>query len=56
MGARAKREHKERYRRTFETLRPFDRARDLLRAVAPRAEVVLATSASPEEVEALRGG
>ncbi len=54
LGQAAKAEHKERYRRNFEKLRPFNGARELLRAVSKRAAVVLATSASPEEVEAQR--
>ena len=54
IGPQVKAGHTERYRRWFESLRPFDGARDLLRSVACRAGVVLATSASPEEVSALR--
>ena len=53
-GDLAKEEHKVCYRRSFEMLRPFEGARRLLRMVARRADVVLATSASEEEVEALR--
>jgi len=54
LGEAAKAEHKERYGRNFEMLRPFDGARSLLHAVARRARVVLATSAGGGEVEALR--
>ena len=54
IGPQVKAGHTERYRGCFERLRPFDGARDLLRSVGRRAGVVLATSASPEEVKALR--
>jgi HAD superfamily hydrolase (TIGR01509 family) len=54
LGDRAKAEHTERYRQTYSLLRPFDGAVDLVRAVAKRSAVVLATSAQPEELEQLR--
>jgi HAD superfamily hydrolase (TIGR01509 family) len=54
IGPQVKDGHRERYHQFFELLRPFDGARELLRRVAGRTCVVLATSASPEEVAALR--
>jgi HAD superfamily hydrolase (TIGR01549 family) len=54
VGDHAKTEHAARYRGHFEDLRAFDGSRRLVRTVADRAAVVLATSASPDEVEALR--
>jgi HAD superfamily hydrolase (TIGR01549 family) len=51
----AKSGHATRYQKTFGMLRRFDQARELLHAVAQRATVVLATSASPGELSALRG-
>jgi HAD superfamily hydrolase (TIGR01509 family) len=47
--------HTERYAALTGLLRPFDGARELVRALAGRgAAVVLSTSAAPEEVERLR--
>jgi HAD superfamily hydrolase (TIGR01549 family) len=54
VGDRVKAEHAERYRRNFETLRAFEGARQLVQRVAGRARAVLASSASPDELEALR--
>jgi HAD superfamily hydrolase (TIGR01509 family) len=54
IGAAAKAGHSSRYAESFGLLRPFSGARELVRAVARRAKVVLATSASPNEVRALR--
>jgi len=51
----AKSGHASRYQQTFGLLRRFDQAQELLRAVAEGATVVLATSASPGELKALRG-
>jgi HAD superfamily hydrolase (TIGR01509 family) len=53
VGDRAKDEHKNRYRETFPLMRRFDGAAELLRTSAGRAKVVLASSASPEELDAL---
>jgi HAD superfamily hydrolase (TIGR01509 family) len=54
VGDAAREEHRARYKETFPLMRRFEGAGDLLRAVAARATVVLATSASPEELSALR--
>ncbi len=54
VGDAAKEEHTTRYRETFGLLRRFDRSQELLRAVAARATVVLATSASSAELDELR--
>jgi HAD superfamily hydrolase (TIGR01509 family) len=51
---RATKVHTRRYQRLSDRLRAFDRARDLLRTLHDRGvTVVLATSASPEELERL---
>ncbi len=54
IGDQVKARHASLYGRNFETLRPFDGARPLIRAVAERARVALATSASSAELAALR--
>ncbi|GAC1538153.1 MAG: HAD family hydrolase [Acidimicrobiales bacterium] len=54
LGDPVKEAHSVRYRATFDLLRPFDGACELVRAVSRRAAAVLATSASPEELEQLR--
>lgn len=54
VGDQVKDQHTTRYRETFPLMRPFDGAAELLRRVAGRAAVVLATSAGPEELSALR--
>ncbi|MBE8525647.1 HAD family hydrolase [Amycolatopsis sp. H6(2020)] len=55
IGDRAKELHSRFYLETADLLRPFDRAPDLLRELAGRGvRVVLATSAAPDELEALR--
>lgn len=54
IGPAVKAGHTSRYEDCFALLRPFDGARALVRAVARRATVVLATSASPDEVRVLR--
>ncbi|MDQ1400853.1 MAG: hypothetical protein QOK20_2785 [Acidimicrobiaceae bacterium] len=54
LGDQAKEEHTARYKETFPLMRRFEGAGELLRAVAERATVVLATSASPAELSALR--
>jgi HAD superfamily hydrolase (TIGR01509 family) len=55
LGGRAKERHEERYRELADLQRPFEGARDLVRAVAERgAPAVLATSAAPAELEQLR--
>ena len=54
VGEAAHDEHRRRYRETFDRMRRFDGAAELLRAVARRVTVVLATSANAEEVSALR--
>ena len=55
LGDDAKERHSAHYERDAERLRPFDRAQDLLRAVAERGlKVVLATSAPPHEFELLQ--
>jgi len=53
VGEQAHDEHRRRYRETFGHMRRFDGAAELIRAVAPRAAAVLATSANEEEVSAL---
>ena len=53
VGDAVKEAHARHYRQDFEMLRPFAGARELVFAVARRARVVLATSASLEEVQAL---
>lgn len=53
VGEAVKEGHSRHYRQDFDLLRPFTGARELVFAVAQRAQVVLATSASPQEVEAL---
>ena len=55
VGDRAKELHSRFYLETADLLRPFDRAPDLVRELAGRGvRVVLATSASPDELDALR--
>ncbi|GAC1588738.1 MAG: HAD family hydrolase [Acidimicrobiales bacterium] len=54
VGDRAKDAHASHYRATFDLLRPFDGACELVRAVSQRGASVLATSASPDELEQLR--
>ena len=55
IGDRAKELHSRFYLETADLLRPFDRATDLVRELARRGvRVVLATSAGPDELEALR--
>ncbi|MDQ1664168.1 MAG: hypothetical protein QOH75_199 [Actinomycetota bacterium] len=55
IGDTAKKAHSEEYAGLSDLLRPFSHANDLVRAVARAgAKVVLATSASPEELERLR--
>jgi HAD superfamily hydrolase (TIGR01549 family) len=54
LGERVKAEHGARYRRNFETLRAFEGARMLVQTLAGRARAVLASSASPDELKALR--
>ena len=55
IGDRANELHSRFYLETADLLRPFDRAPDLLRELAGRGvRVVLATSAAPDELEALR--
>jgi HAD superfamily hydrolase (TIGR01509 family) len=55
VSSQAKQHHSERYRQSYELLRAFDGARDLVAAVAQRGvTVVLATSAAPDELELLR--
>jgi HAD superfamily hydrolase (TIGR01509 family) len=54
VGAAAREEHTARYQQTFPLMRRFDGTEALLRAVAQRATVVLATSASSAELSALR--
>lgn len=54
LAGRAKDGHARHYRALADLQRPFDGARDLVRAVAERgARTVLATSAAPEELEVL---
>ncbi len=54
LGDRAKDGHARHYRELADLQRPFDGARDLVRAVAERgARTVLATSAAPEELAEL---
>ncbi|HEX3539519.1 MAG TPA: HAD family hydrolase [Acidimicrobiales bacterium] len=53
VGEEVREAHTRLYRQDFPMLRPFAGAREVLFAVARRAQVVLATSASPQEVEAL---
>ena len=54
VGDRAKEAHSSHYRSTFGLLRPFEGARELVRTVSRQYAAVLATSASPEELEQLR--
>lgn len=55
LGDDAKERHTARYAELADLLRPFDGARDLVRALADRGvRVVLSTSAAPEELEKLR--
>lgn len=55
LGDKAEELHSEFYLRSAELLRPFDHARELVTAVAGRGvKVVLATSASADELERLR--
>ncbi|RSD20893.1 HAD family hydrolase [Amycolatopsis eburnea] len=55
VGDEAKELHSRFYLETADLLRPFDRAPDLVRALAARGvRVVLATSAGPDELKALR--
>jgi HAD superfamily hydrolase (TIGR01509 family) len=55
LGDRVKERHTLHYADLADQLRPFDRARDLVRELADRGlRVVLSTSAAPEEVEKLR--
>lgn len=55
LGGDAKERHTARYAELADLLRPFDGARDLVRALADRGvHVVLSTSAAPEELEKLR--
>ncbi|SEC53691.1 haloacid dehalogenase superfamily, subfamily IA, variant 3 with third motif having DD or ED/haloacid dehalogenase superfamily, subfamily IA, variant 1 with third motif having Dx(3-4)D or Dx(3-4)E [Amycolatopsis tolypomycina] len=55
IGDRAKDLHSRFYLETADLLRPFDRAPDLVRELAGRGvRVVLATSAGPDELDALR--
>lgn len=54
VGDRAKELHSVHYTDLHPMLRPFGKATDLIATVSARATVVMATSASPEELEALR--
>ncbi|HET9691547.1 MAG TPA: HAD family hydrolase [Acidimicrobiales bacterium] len=54
VAERAKAEHKERYMHARPSLRAFDGAVELVRAVAGRATSVLATSAPDDELAVLR--
>ena len=55
LGEQAKQEHDRRYKMMQHLLKPFDGARDLLRALQTRGiKVVLATSAPPDELTVLR--
>jgi HAD superfamily hydrolase (TIGR01509 family) len=55
LGDKAKELHSEFYLRSAELLRPFDHARELVTAVADHGvKVVLATSATPDELDRLR--
>ncbi|NMR21109.1 HAD family hydrolase [Cellulomonas fimi] len=55
LAGQVKDEHARRYLELAGLLRPFDGARDLVRALVDRgAAVVLATSAAPDELEKLR--
>jgi len=54
LGDAARERHKVHYAELHPMLRRFAGARELVRAVGARAKVVMATSASPEELEALR--
>nr|WP_240522052.1 HAD family hydrolase [Amycolatopsis vastitatis] len=55
VGDEAKELHSRFYLETAELLRPFDRAPELVRTLAGRGvRVVLATSASPDELDVLR--
>jgi len=55
VGDEAKDLHSRFYLETAELLRPFDRAPELVRTLADRGvRVVLATSAGPDELDALR--
>lgn len=55
LGDDAKDAHSERYAELADLLRPFDGAQELVRTLAGRdTAVVLATSASPDELERLR--
>ncbi|WP_239154771.1 HAD family hydrolase [Amycolatopsis sp. FDAARGOS 1241] len=55
IGAVVKNRHSDFYREQAELLRPFDRAPDLIRALAGQGiRVVLATSAGPDEIGLLR--
>jgi HAD superfamily hydrolase (TIGR01509 family) len=55
LGADVERRHTEHYGQLAGLQRPFDGARELVRAVTDRgARAVLATSAAPEELERLR--
>ncbi|MCR6484885.1 HAD family hydrolase [Amycolatopsis sp. OK19-0408] len=55
VGDRAKELHSRYYLETSDLLRPFDRAPELVRALAAKGvRVVLATSAGPDELDVLR--
>ncbi len=55
LSGRATDEHSARYAALADLLRPFEDARELVRTLADRGtSVVLATSASPDELERLR--
>ena len=55
LGDRVREQHTRHYAELAPLLRPFDGARELVRAIAGHgAATVLATSAAPEEVERLR--
>ncbi|MFD8495374.1 HAD family hydrolase [Amycolatopsis sp. NPDC059657] len=55
IGGRVEKRHTELYLAESALLRPFDQARELVSTIAGRgAQVVLATSASPEEADRLR--
>ncbi|MDQ6615551.1 MAG: HAD family hydrolase [Actinomycetota bacterium] len=53
VGDQVKSEHTSRYHDTRPLMRRFEGSADLLRAVAKRSVVVLATSASPEDLSAM---
>jgi len=55
LGDAARERHKVHYAELHPLLRRFASARELVQAVSRRARVVMATSASPEELHVLRG-